>query len=391
MTRLPTELVESIFQAIQDDSTATPYEWWTVSDQCHRFFDNASLVCKMWYELTKPFRTFHKISGNAACVPASEWKGGYARNGRELSKVLGVTALHIDWMDEDEDRLDFVVIAPLCLPSVLMGCEASLNSLSLQAELVLPTISTNIPGLGDILRQVLNKVERLHVYSNQEDAFARRFGGTIGYGIKWEQLASAVWAFGRTAALRVLALSETTIYTELDKPVHPCPADTLMLTDVYFDESNDLSDCLPNCKHLIWKQTAIWDSAFWGSPSSSQLNLTSTSRTLVSISVIWEDVDCKVLPSKDLLMSPNLGTLDFQLCCSCCQGECDNPLEVSSIPGKDMPFLQELRIECAQDTYKPQVRSLLCEKLKDPLFCPRLARTPVEGYKDSRTILFLAK
>lgn len=227
MTRLPTELVKSIYQSIHDSSIATPYEWWTVSDECYRFFDNAALVSKMWYELAKPFRTFHTILGNTKNLPLREWIGGYARNGRQLAKVRGVTALHINWMfEENEEKFEhFVLAVPQNLPSLLIDCAVNLDSLSLQSEFLEGELPMTTTGVNDVLQPVLHKLSRLHVYSDHYDAVSHLFNSIIGWNLSWVDLANSVWTPSRTAHLHELALSELTIPRSSKlNIVPPCPA-----------------------------------------------------------------------------------------------------------------------------------------------------------------------
>jgi hypothetical protein len=91
MAELPPELVKRIFEAVRE-SEPPGYGTIDFPDAYYRFFDNASLVCKTWNELVKPFRTTYTISGY---VPYGQ-PVRFARNGQQLVRSVPAVNVHIE-------------------------------------------------------------------------------------------------------------------------------------------------------------------------------------------------------------------------------------------------------------------------------------------------------
>ncbi|KAK9894031.1 hypothetical protein P389DRAFT_174030 [Cystobasidium minutum MCA 4210] len=344
MSHLPPEIITRIFKEVEASGLESPYEWWSQSDDVHAFFDTASLVCKRWNTLAKPFRTCFTIASNTQDEMPNEWNGGYTRNGNSLSQSITVKSLHVEWMEDDKDDEEFVLVLPLSFREYLVAAENTLCSLSLQGELLQQDIPKNSLGIDVILQRLLRQVECLHVYSDASGY--TEYGHIVipGYELPWSALAEA-WSPGRTKPLKELALSVIPIDGPIDLQHAPsCPARTIVFHDVWFENELEFSELFPNVETFVWKQSADWNAPTPYLPST-HLKHETRSKTLKHLQVdAWS---CQYPPDGDgeLFKSPNLRTLHFRHLCKTNEGFCIAYALLSGLLARGIPTLQEVRID----------------------------------------------
>jgi hypothetical protein len=393
MTRLPLELVARIIAMVEeveyDDLDLYPFEWWIRKPTYYRFLDNASLVCKDWNTLCESFRTSYTIPGNSKQVSPEAWEGGFARNGNELSKRIPVRRLHIEWMEDDKEDQDFVLVLPLSFKTLLTISEHPISSLSLQGELLQLGIPKNSLGCDVILQRMLKRVEHLHVYSSTEGFTEYERCIAPGYEIQWDDLANAVWGEDRKSPLKSLALSTIAI----DKPARfddlpPCPARSVILEDAFFETIPPFASLFPHASHLVIQTSdfmAVSEPMTW-----CGLDLNCQSPSLQHLQLTWGSP--YVLPplQPKIFTSPGLSHLEIHCKPEVQESPQDADVILETIEAIFSGYSQNLEWLCIDGVgqqYRSQILAKLTSALKDRHVCPQLSREPVREDLTSKRIL----
>ena len=198
-----------------------------------------------------------------------------------------------------------------------------------------------------------------------------------------------MWTSGRTTPLKELALSTINVDGPFELEITlPCPAKSVVFTDVWFQAPLEYSDLFPRSECLVWKHTT---SGCLIKPTSN-LKYNTPSNSLKHLELSWYSDHCPLDGKKGVLMSPNLSSLHLrQLHIPPREILQDASRYLTALPGQNMPSLQEMRIDGQKLEGAADPQELLREMLEDPSFCPKLSRTPVQDLPEGSLALFLRK
>lgn len=382
MARLPLELVARIIAMVQeieyDDLGMYPFEWWACKPAYYRFLDTASLVCKSWNTLCESFRTSYTVPGNMNEISPEAWEGGFGRNGNELSKRIPVRSLHIEWMEDDREDENFVLVLPLSFKTLLTTSEHSISSLSLQGELLQLHVPKNSLGCDVILQRILKRVEYLHVYSDPDAYTYYEDCPVPGYEIQWDDLANAVWGEDHKSPLKSLALSTIAI----DKPASfddlpPCPAKSVILKDAFFETIPPFASLFPHASHLVIQNTermASTEPMTW-----CGIDLDCKSASLRDLQLFWRSPHPPPPLQSKIFTSPGLSHLQVHFgreMYGIAPGT-DIILEiVESMSHGHSQNLERLCIAGLGPPDRSRILAKITSALEDIEVCPKLCREP---------------
>lgn len=358
MAQLPPELVERIFEAVRESE---PPSYGTIDfpDAYHHFFDNASLVCKTWNHLAKPFRTTFTVK--RGCGPFfTNRTDGFARHGQQLAWRLPIENLHIRTADDSnydaQADSEATSLSPHSFQSLLAPFHHTITSLSLETDL----LSRHSLEPGGVLEKILKHVHRLHIYSRE--GAQSHVGQDIivpSHMVMWTWLADTVWNNSeRTAPFKELSCTRVSIVKKYtgDAGEEPCPAERVILKDVYFHGRFTHSKIFPAAKELVLEQSERW---FWkydhpddedivDPPEAEEagtstetlaalnIRLDSGSTVLQRLQVTWvelppkERVHFPLRNNLEILKSPNLASIEINAT------RCDSTVIHHEINRRDM-------------------------------------------------------
>lgn len=332
MAELPPELVTRIFEAVRESE---PPGYGTIDFPAayHRFFDNASLVCKTWHELVKPFRTTYTILKDYKHPSNHPEHFRFARNGGQLRKSVPMRNLLVVYSHESP-MYDSKTMTSLLGTTVNTVTSLSLETFCVEQVLLI---------LGPAMEQCLARVHRLHIYADAP-AYSKILDSikVPERAVNWNQLAEEIWnSPQRTVPFKELSLTHVWVNGEPSFPDYtlPCPANKVTLRNVYFSDRPTYSKLFPMARDLlVIMQSEEWQ-WHWGAPhyglggvsfvgpqqlmdsqtmAAINLELDSGSTALQTVQVIWVEaplphtVEFPLRNNAEITKSPNLAFVSIK-------------------------------------------------------------------------------
>lgn len=373
MCRLPPELVDYIFQLIEQELGGRPlfHGYFGNYTIYKAFYFNAALVCKTWYALIKKQEMTVYIDGEEILTSLY----------RNVCSGSSYNIRHLHVM-RDRDRyiaeFPLYLIEPLAgkLPKIL-GDSPRLRSLCLPAAcLLLPPCQA-----GFFKRLVSNTpfVQLIGCWDQDECRYDQLDWSSATY-LRTTDVPKKISFYDVQVSFAQVELSN----------IFPSPCTTLEIDggDAVFSATDLLS------WDMLFPKLTLLDISDISSSTLSWLSLRGRASNLQHLEIRagwnydreyyeagYQKPTITLITASDLLLSPNLTRLVIERDPAAeRQNEDDlyrcTPFE---IPGFDMPALQYLRIGNAYCENSLESLVNLCDSFRDPLFCPKIATLPSIG------------
>lgn len=340
---LPDEIILQIFQLRADEALCHLHNpLYCVETIC--FFKNASLVCRRWYRLAGSFLPPVTVSAHAL-FKVRPHKPIFMRLSRCKNLILDDYGL-------DSAKPPYYGLPKLQLPACALACATNITSLNIELSFY------SHPGLKDFLQTIATQVNHLSLY-------ARGRAPPLDY---------LSMNLHRNSNLEELVLDGIRLIHNESHAAEPLFCSHVVLEDVEVLGDVDIATVFPNTKRISIYQRKLPSTI----DNSHFLSLSKPSPQLIHL-----EIECtSVYPLQGrlgILQSPKLRTLriDIRKECRASYHQPAPPSNAPVLPGYDMLNLATLDISVTPVGKWAFDMLTICQRLKDPRYCPRLASLPL--------------